>query len=107
MRKLVFVFAVAGLAVASAKSFSLTLFEPAAVGGKQLPPGDYKVEVVDRKAVLRNGKIDAEAPVKVEDGNAKYGTTSVRLSHNGGASRIEEIRLGGTKTKLVFTPVAE
>jgi len=103
MRKLILLFGFLGLAVASAKSYSLTLFETATVAGKQLPPGEYKVEVVNDKAVLRNGKIDAEAPVKVEDGQTKYPTTTVRLARDGDTARIQEIHLGGTKTRLVFS----
>jgi len=102
MRKLILLFAIVGLAVASAKSYTLRLFETATVAGKELPPGEYKVEVVNQKAILRNGKIDAEVPVKVEDGNTRYDTTTVRLGKDGGTARIEEIRLGGTRTRLVF-----
>jgi hypothetical protein len=39
-----------------------------------------------------------EAPVKVENTSNKFGTTSVRLN----GAQVEEIRLGGTHTKLVF-----
>ena len=105
-RKLVFLFAVAGLALASAKSYSVKLFQPATVGGKELAPGEYKVEVNGEKAVIRNGKTDAEATIKVEDGETKYGTTTVRFTDENGKFHIQEIRLGGTRTKLVFTDAA-
>ena len=62
------------------------------LGGKELSAGEYKVEVVDQKAVIRNGKIDAEAPVKVETADKKYDTTSVRLATGNGSPRIAEIR---------------
>jgi hypothetical protein len=101
-RKLVFSFAIAALAIASAKSYTVNLFQPATLGGTELKAGEYKLEVVDQKAVMRNGKIDAEAPVKVENGDTKYGTTTVRFATDSGKMRVQEIRLGGTKTKLVF-----
>jgi hypothetical protein len=101
-RKLVFSFAIAALAIASAKSYTVNLFQPATLGGTELKAGEYQLEVVDQKAVMRNGKIDAEAPVKVETGDTKYGTTTVRFATGDGKMRVQEIRIGGTKTKLVF-----
>ncbi len=100
--RLLVLFAFAGLAIASAKSYTVTLGQPAVLGATQLQPGDYKVEVVGDKAVVRNGKIDAEAPVKVETNNTKYPYSSMRLTQEGDRTRISEIRLGGTNTKLVF-----
>lgn len=102
-RKFVFSFAIAALAIASAKSYTVNLFQPATVGGKELAAGEYRVEVVNQKAVISNGKVDAEAPVKIEDGTAKYSSTTIRFNTDSGKYRIQEIRLGGTKTKLVFT----
>ncbi|MBZ5620313.1 MAG: hypothetical protein LAQ69_16535 [Acidobacteriia bacterium] len=101
-RRLLFSFALAGLAVASAKSYTVNLYSPATVGNTELKPGEYKVEVVDQKAVIRNGKIESEAPVKVETGDVKYNTTSVRFSNDDGKMHIQEIHIGGTRTKLVF-----
>jgi len=46
-RKLLPILAVLALsAVASAKSFNVTLFQPSTVGGVELQPGDYKLEQV-------------------------------------------------------------
>jgi hypothetical protein len=102
MRRLLFSFGILALAVAGAKSYNMNLFQPATVGGTELTPGEYKVEVVDQKAVIRNGKIDAQAPVKVETVDRKYDNTTVRFATGDGKMRIQEIHLGGTKTKLVF-----
>jgi hypothetical protein len=73
------------------------------VGSTQLRPGEYQVEVADQKAVFRNGKIEGQAPVKVEATDVKYGSTTVRFSNGDGKMHIQEIHLGGTKTKLVFS----
>jgi|SRR5689334_5307362 len=90
-------------ASASAKSYSISLFAPAMLGNTQLAPGDYKVEVNDQKAVIQKGnKKECEAPVKVEIADTKYGTTTVRFSNSDGKMHIQEIHVGGTKTKLVF-----
>lgn len=102
-RRILFSFAVAGLAVASARSYTVNLYQPALVGNTQLKPGEYRVEVVDQKAVFRNGKIESQTPVKVEDNDSKYGSTTVRFSNGDGKMHIQEIHLGGTKTKLVFS----
>ena len=101
-RKLLFSFALLGLAIASAKSYTVTLYQTAVVGNMELKPGDYRIEVLDGKAVIRNGSKRGEAPVRVENTGTKYYANSVRLSAGGGTPRIREIRLGGTKTKLVF-----
>jgi len=101
-RKLVLSFALIGLAVASAKSYSVTLLEKAEAGNTELKPGDYKVEVNGDTATLRQGKVSAQSPVKVETNDRKYDSTSVKYSTADGKMRIEEIHLGGTKTKLVF-----
>ena len=42
--------------------------------------------------------------MKIENVERKYDSTAVRYSDQGGKATISEIRLGGTKTKLVFTP---
>ena len=100
--KLLLCLAIAGLAAASAKSYTVSLFEPVMVGKTELKPGDYKVEVVDQKAIVRNGKVEVQSPVKVENGDTKFSTTSVRVANAGGKMRLVEIRLGGTNTKLVL-----
>jgi hypothetical protein len=102
-RIVLFSFAIAGLAVASGKSYRVNLFQPAMLGSTQLKPGEYQVEVVDRAAVIRHGKSENRAPVKVEASDVKYDSTTVRFSNADGKMHIQEIHLGGTKTKLVFT----
>jgi hypothetical protein len=104
MRKVLPFFLVAGLAVASARSYTISLFEPAMVGSTELKPGNYKLEVNDQTAIIRQGKIQTESPVKVEEGDTKFDTTVVRYVPSAdGKAHIQEIRIGGTKTKLVFT----
>ena len=95
---------VVGLASANAKTYTMNLFQPAMFGSTELKPGTYKVEIVDQKATVRNGKLQGDCPVKVETAERKYDTTSVRfVNGDGGKLRIQELHIGGTKTKLVFT----
>jgi len=92
----------AGMAFASAKTYVVTFFEPAVVGGTQLKAGDYKLEIQDQKIVIKHGKDVAEAPVKIETGEAKYPSTSVRYGNVDGKNKVQEIRVGGTNMKLVL-----
>lgn len=102
-RLLLAVLALGLAAVASAKTYSIELFQSAMLGNTELKPGTYSIEVADQKAVVRNGKFHGEAPVKTEDAETKYSRTSVVLMNSGGQMHIQEIHIGGTKTKLVFT----
>jgi len=101
--KLLLAISVFGLAVASAKSYSVTLSQPALLGSTQLAAGDYKVEVDNQHATIRGNKVETECPVKVETADNKYAATAVRYDTSDGKTRIQEIHVGGTRTKLVFT----
>jgi|SRR3954468_12016867 hypothetical protein len=106
-RKLVLsVIAFAGMAMAAGKTYTVKLYEPAMLGTTELKPGEYRVEVTDQKAVIKRDKLQKEADVTVETSDAKYDNTTVRLS-SGAKPQIQEIRLGGTKTKLVFNESAK
>jgi len=102
MKKILLGFGVLALAVASAKTYSITLFQPSELAGKELKPGDYKVDVEGAKAVIRGQKTSVEVPVKLEENGKKFDKTSVRFGTADGKYRIREIYLGGTKTSLVF-----
>jgi len=105
-KNIVLSFATVALSVASAASYKVTLFQPSEVNGKMLKAGNYKIEVVDNKAVLTSGKNVVEAPVKTETSDTKYSSTSVRLNTSHGSPAVQEIRIGGTNTKLVFSDTA-
>lgn len=99
---LVCAMAFAGMALAAGKSYTMKLYAPAMVGNTELKAGEYRVEVENDKAVIKSGKTQKEATVKVEAADSKYSSTSVRLG-GGEKPQIQEIRLGGTNTRLVFT----
>jgi len=99
VKKSIFALTTIALAIASAATnYGVTFSDPVVVNGQTLKPGDYKLQFDNNKATLRQGKQVTEAPVKVENATQRYSTTSVRLN----GSQVEEIRLGGTHTKLVF-----
>lgn len=101
-KRVVFAFLVLALAVASAKTYTVTLFQPGVLAGTELKPGNYQLDLNDSRVVVKNGKIKVESPVKVENAESKFSTTTVRYANGEGKLRIQEIRLGGTKLKLVF-----
>lgn len=102
-RTAVFILGLGIAAWAGAKSYTVTLYDPAMAGATELRPGDYQLNVQNDKAVLRMGKVTAENPVKVETSDVKYANTSVLLERGNGKAHIKEIHLGGTNTKVVFT----
>jgi hypothetical protein len=105
LKKFVLAFAVLALAVASAATtYKVTLLQPSVVKGNALKAGDYRLNVQNDKVTLVNGKQSVEVPVKIETVAQTFDSTAIRYSDEGGKTTISEIRLGGTKTKLVFTP---
>lgn len=104
MKRFVLGFAILALGVASAETYSFTLFQPSVVQGTELKAGDYKLDVQDSKVVIKGGRKSLEAAVKVENSETKFSATTVRYTVDNGKHSIQEIRLGGTRTKLVFNP---
>jgi hypothetical protein len=104
MRKVLPLFlVVAGLAGAGTRSYTVSLTKANMLDTTELKPGDYKIEVDGDKAVLRQGKVQTESPVKVEESDTKYDSNVVRYVNSGdGKLHIQEIRIGGTRTRLVF-----
>ena len=101
MNKLL-VLCLATVSLALAGTHRITLFQDSKVNGTDLKAGEYKMEVLGDKIVLQSGKLRVEAPVKVETSDSKYSTNSVRYKSEGGKFEIQEIRVGGTKTKVVL-----
>jgi len=98
--KLMIAIAAFGLSIASAKTYHITLYQASTVGGTELKPGQYSLDVENGKATIRNGKLRGEAAVKVENVERKFDNTTVRYSAQGG--KVQEIRVGGTNLKVVF-----
>jgi hypothetical protein len=99
IKKLVCGFAIAAMAVVcAATGYNVTFYDPVVVNGTTLKPGDYRLEIKENMAIIKQGKVMAQAPVKIENSDKKFSTNTVRLS----GTRIEEIHLGGTRTRVVF-----
>jgi hypothetical protein len=92
-------FASVALAVASAaSSYNVTFYQPVKINGAELKAGDYKLELKDKTAVIKMGKSVTEVPVTIATDGQKYPRTAVRLN----GMQVEEIRIGGTSTRVVF-----
>jgi hypothetical protein len=104
MKRFVLGFVILALGVASAETYRFTLFQPSVVQGTELKAGDYKLDLQDSKVVIKSGRQSVEATVKVENSETKFTATTVRYTVENGKHSIQEIRLGGSKTKLVFNP---
>ena len=99
VKKFALAFATLALAAASAaNSYHVTLYQPTVVNGTELKAGNCKVEVRNDKVILTQGKVSAESAVKVESADSKFHTNSFKYNGND----IQEIRIGGTNTRLVF-----
>jgi hypothetical protein len=102
LKRLVLAFAILALAVASAENYRVTLSQPSTVKGNQLKAGEYRLNLENSKVTMVSGKQTVEVPVKVETVEKKYDTTAIRYTGAGEKQSISEIRIGGTKTRLVF-----
>ncbi|HZT28274.1 MAG TPA: hypothetical protein VFA33_00215 [Bryobacteraceae bacterium] len=102
--KLLVAFAAAGLSVAAAKSYDISLSQAVRVGSTQLPPGTYKLKVEASKVTLMdpNTGRTVTADAKVSTADKKYDHTAIVSKKVDGADHIDEIDLGGTKTKIQF-----
>jgi hypothetical protein len=97
-------FGTLAMAFASAgERYNVTLHQTTLVAGTELKPGDYKIEVNgDKATIISSNKKTVETAVKVENSDQKFANTTVRYATANGSYKIDEIHVGGTKTKLVF-----
>jgi hypothetical protein len=97
-----FCFASLALVASAAPAYTVTLSEPAVLAGSVVKPGEYRIVVNGEKATLTSGKMSMEVPVKVETGSQKFKYTSVECRDDAGQHLLDDIRVGGTTTTLVF-----
>jgi maltose-binding protein MalE len=102
---LVGVMALSCLSIASAKSYELTLSGPTKAGTVQLKPGLYRLKIDGSNAVFTQVENEQSftVPVKVENTEKKFDQTRVDATKNNGTDVIQDIELGGSKTKLEFS----
>jgi len=93
----------AAVSAAPKSTYKIELASTAWVGGTELKPGAYKVEVADGKAIIRsNQKEMVEVPVKVESSAHKHANTEVDIASQNSQPTIREIRVGGSVTTIIL-----
>ena len=105
-------FAVAVLAISaltagsvSSKTYEITLTRTVKAGGQQLKAGRYRLKVEGSQATLieaGKSKGGVTIPVKVQENDKKFEDTRIITSADGDMDKIDEIDLGGSKTKLAL-----
>ena len=92
----------AGAAIASAKSYDVSLGTPAMFGSTQVDSGQYKLSVDGSKVVLVNPNThkSVEADAKIQNAPKKFAATTVESKNMDGKDVIDKIQLGGTNTEI-------
>ena len=103
MFKRLTIVALMSVLLASAKSYTINISDPASAGSVQLKAGEYRLRLEGTQVLLidKAGKqIDTTA--KVERAERKFDQTSISVSKTDGANRIISIQLGGSTNRVVF-----
>ena len=93
-------------AVGQAATYHVTLLKPTVVAGHELKPGDYKLEVNNDTAVISHGNVSVETKVKTADAGKKFDSTTVKYTLDGEKYKLQEIGIGGSKTRLILNEAA-
>lgn len=93
--------ALSSAALASAKTYDITLLGPAKAGSVELQPGEYKVKIEGSQAVFTDvHNKSVTVPATVENADKKFGDTRVETANHDGMDTIQAIDLGDSKTRL-------
>ncbi len=108
IKKFVLAFAILALAAAfagsvSGISYKITLMQPSVVKGTELKAGEYRLQILNETATITARKFTLDVPVKVETNERKYESNAIRYTEQDGKLTISEIRIGGTKTRLLIS----
>jgi hypothetical protein len=104
MLKSLIAFAVLAVSVAGAKTYEISFDNPVKVGSVELKAGKYNVALMEDSKIRftdASGKA-VEASAKVSTSEKKFQATQVDLKTINGATQVNEIDLGGTKTMILF-----
>jgi uncharacterized protein YycO len=93
--------ALSSAALASAKTYEITLLAPAKAGAVELQPGQYKVKIDGAQAVFTDAHNKSfTVPATVENADKKFGYTLVETANQDGANTIQAIDIGDSKTRV-------
>jgi hypothetical protein len=102
--KILLLFAAAGLSIASAKTYGISVPDHAVLAGAQVRAGEYRVTVDGTTATLvGEHKQQVAATGAIQPSDKKFAQTQLEISTgNDGTNHIIAIDLGGTNTRLTF-----
>jgi hypothetical protein len=93
--------ALSSVALASAKTYEITLPSPAKAGAVELKPGKYKVKIEGSQAVFTDAhNKSVTVPATVENADKKFGSTSLETASHDGIDTIQAIDLGDSNTRV-------
>lgn len=107
-KKFILVFAVLALVAAFAgtvpgmPTYKITLLQTSVVKNTEFKAGDYRFSLGAEKVTIDNGRKAVEVPCKIENAEKKFENTAIRYTEQDGKQIVSEIRVGGTKTRLLF-----
>jgi hypothetical protein len=101
-KKLLFGVGLFGLAIASAKSYNITLAEAYTVGTTQLSAGEYKLVVNGSTAQLEDNRGNVQANGTIENEKRTFDETAVVSNKAEGANQLRAIEIGGTRFQVDF-----
>jgi cysteine synthase len=92
---------ISAAALASAKTYDITIEAPAKAGNVELQPGQYKLKVEGAQAVFTDSHDKSfTVPATVQNVDKKFSYTSVETAKQGGTDTIQAIDLGDSKTQV-------
>lgn len=93
--------AMSTVALASAKTYDITIQQPTKAGDVELQPGQYKLKLENSQAVFTDSHDKSfTVPAKVENVDRKFPYTSIESANQGGMDTIQAIDLGDSKTQV-------
>ena len=104
MNKLILGACVFSLGIATAASiYHVRIADSTWVGGTELKPGEYQVQVDGDKVTFKQGKKSIAVAAKVETNASKFSDTQMDIKTENGQAKLKELDLGGTKSKIMLT----
>lgn len=86
------------LATAATNGYRVEIFQDSFVEGKLLKAGEYRIEIQDDMAVIKQGKQTIEVPAHGESVTDKFPGTELLYDND----KLQEIHVGRSRVKIVF-----
>ena len=96
-------------AIAKSKTETVTFLTDMKVNGTLVKKGTYRIKFDEQSSeisILKNGKVIAKAPARVEQRDKKARAFEVRSSGDGDSAELTAIAFAGSSENLVVAPDA-